>query len=209
MRMRIGMSAIAISAMLTSGALADGIEFPLDASSETTTLELYTEDSNDAYSGGRGMVFHADESLLINGAALYTESSNGLNATFELYEIETTNGNVLDGASLVRSSAGVLQGDLGFHGVKFDQISLSAGQDYLIRVLYDEPADENWFFDFDPEFFGDAPVDLDAVTLIDGTAGGDTTNFVAPYMSLQIVPAPGALALLGVAGLAGRRRRRS
>jgi len=173
-----------------------------------TPFMLYSENTNDGYIGFRGMVFTADVAGSYNGAALYTMSSNGLNATFNLWEINTTVGDVLAGANLVRSVNGVLQGGLGFHGLKFDAITLTAGQDYLLQVGYEEAANENWFFDFDPVTFGDAPVDIGPITLIDGTLGGNTANFVAPYLALQIVPAPGVLALLGLAGLAGTRRRR-
>ena len=69
----------------------------------------------------------------------------------------------------MRSVSGLLQGDLGFWGLKFDDITLTAGQSYLLQVGYEESADENWFFDFDPVVFGDTPVDIGAITLIDGT----------------------------------------
>ena len=208
---RIGLVALAASAFVATGALADGIEFPLDPDQpgENNPLILYSNNTNDGYSSFRGMVFTANEDVLINGAALFTQATNPLGATFELYTVVATNGNVLAGATLERQVRAELQGDLGFHGTKFDPFVLIEGDSYLLRVGYSEAADENWFNDFDPNFFGDPPVDLGPVTLIDGTLGGDTSNFVAPFMALQIVPAPGALALLGAAGLVARRRRRA
>lgn len=205
MRVRIFASVVVLAPLACAGlAKADG---PLLQMDPLTPFGLYTQNTNDGYSGFRGMVFTANVAAAYNGAALWTKSTGGLNATFNLYEINTTVGDVLQGANLVRSVSGVLQGDLGFWGLKFDAITLTAGQSYLLQVGYDESADENWFFDFDPLVFGDLPVDIGAITLIDGTAGGNTSNFVAPYLALQ-VPAPGVLALLGLAGLAGTRRRR-
>ena len=206
MKNRICALAFVVAPLACAGLVkADGILLPLDP---LTNFMLYSQNTNDGYSSFRGMVFIADEALAYNGAALFTASSNGLNVTFELYEIFTTVGNVLNGANLVRSTSGLLQGSLGFHGLKFDDITLIPDQAYLLRVGYEEAADENWFYDFDPVVFGDLPVDIGPVTLIDGTLGGDTSNFVAPPLALQIVPAPATLALLGLAGLAGVRRRR-
>lgn len=192
------------AAMGASTAMADGFLLDMDPG---TNFQLYSQNTNDGYAGFRGMVFVADEAIVANGAYLYTASSNGLNAVFNLWEVENTEGNVLDGANLVASTDAFLQGSLDFHGAKFSPVTLQPGQAYLLQVGYDEAADQNWFFDFDPNFFGDPPVDIGPITLIDGTAGGDTGNFVAPRMGLQYVPGPSALALLGL-GLVGARRRR-
>ncbi len=115
-------------------AMAEGIPLDLDPG---TAFGLYTTNTNDGYAGFRGMVFVADEAITINGAALYTAAANGLTARFELWETISTEGDVLAGASLVRNANDTLQGDLGFHGVKFDNYTLSVGQSYLIRVGYD------------------------------------------------------------------------
>jgi hypothetical protein len=56
-------------------------------------------------------------------------------------------------------------------------------------------------------------VNLGAVTIMDGREGFDsgsgTSNVFAPFLRLGIVPGPGALALLGLAGACANRRRRS
>jgi hypothetical protein len=201
MKLKICLAAAAV-AFVAANVQAQNI--PLDPGK---VLKHYSSNTNDGYSSYRGVVFTADEAFQVLGADLWTKASNPLNATFELYEIVVTNGNVLQGATLVDSFNAALAGDIGFHGGDFDApVNMDAGQDYLLRVGYSEPADENWFFDFDPDYFGDPPVDIGPVTLIDGTLGGDTSNYVMPYMNLR-VPAPGALALLGLAGLVTRRRR--
>lgn len=204
--MRVSLTAAAAVALTSGLAVADGIPLDLDPG---TNFMLYSTNTNDGYGNGRGMVFTANQTFDVNGAALYTSSSAGLNATFELWDTNgITNGDVLGGAVLIASANATLVGGLGFHGEKFADTTLQAGNSYLLRVHYQEPADENWFFDFDPGVFGDLPVDIGEVTLIDGTAGGNTSNFVAPFLQLQIVPAPGSVALLGVAGLMAVRRRR-
>ena len=144
MKARIGALALVVAPLACAGVVkADGILLPLDPG---TNFMLYTQNSNDGYSSFRGMVFIANEALTYNGAALFTSSSGGLNATFELYEISTTVGNVLAGANLVRSTSGLLQGSLDYHGLKFSDITLVVDQAYLLRVGYGEAAAENWFF---------------------------------------------------------------
>ena len=52
--------------------------------------------------------------------------------------------------------------------------------------------------------------DIRSIRLQTGDTGsGDTVNYTMTNFSYSAVPAPGALALLGVAGLAGGRRRRA
>lgn len=183
------MHKIAIAVLLIAAmpviAVAECIPFPLDV--DNGTFDLYTTNSNDGYSSYRGVVFTCDEATLVCGAELWTKSTGGLNATFEIYSIVITSGYVLGGATMVGSFNAFLQGDLGFHGGELDEpITMDAGQSYLLRVGYSESADENWFFEFDPVVFGHDPVDLGRFTVIDGTLGGDTGNFVMPLMSLLI-----------------------
>ncbi|UCD75856.1 MAG: hypothetical protein JSV91_02845 [Phycisphaerales bacterium] len=194
--------AAAVLALPVVAAQADFL--PLDPG---TDFIHYSSNSNDGYSSYRGVVFVANEAIVITGAGLYTKSTGGLNANFRLWETMYTYGDVYAGATLVRDFNAVLQGDLGFHDGHCDDYTLIPGQSYLLQVGYGEAAEENWFFNFDPDYFGHDPVNIGAVTLIDGTLGGHTSNFVMPFMQLVWVPAPGALALLGLGLLPARRRR--
>lgn len=175
-------------AALSVGSFASGDTLiELDASS-VTPLELFTTDDNDLYDIGRGVLFTADSSFTVNGADLFTTPDGGLDATFELYELNTTaGGDILADATLLRSASATLMGGLGFHGTTFDPVRLEGGQDYLIRVSYDEDAAQNWFFDYDQS--GDPPVDLGPVTVIDGETNGSTGNTVMPFMALRANPA--------------------
>ena len=119
-------SVVVVAPLACAGLVkADGDLLAMDPG---TPFSLYTQNTNDAYNGFRGMVFTADVAAAYNGAALWTKSAGGLNATFNLYEINTTVGDVLQGANLVRSVSGVIGGDLGFHGLKFADITLTANQ---------------------------------------------------------------------------------
>ncbi len=181
-QIRFSMIAVAMGcAVLVSAAVAD--ELPLDPGKQ---IIHYTSNSNDGYSSFRGMVFTANEDFEITGLGLYTKSEGGpLNATIEVYQIVVTQGNVLAGATLIGSGNGPLQGPLGYHNANLNApAAVKAGSSYLVRFGYTQAADENWFYDFDPNAHGDPPVDLGLVTIIDGTMGGGTGNTVAPSIQL-------------------------
>ena len=201
-------SLLGIAALSLVAANAQAQNLPLDPGPDYPPLSLFSTFSNDGYNSFRGTVFQANNSFTVVGADLWTAApSSGLNATFELYEVVNTNGNVLAGATLLGSFGATLTGPIGWYGGDFAAgIPLSAGSNYFVRAGYQEAADENWFFEFDPLVFGHAPSNIGDVTIIDGTLGGDTGNFVMPFLNLR-VPAPSSAALLGLAGLALRRRR--
>jgi hypothetical protein len=181
------------------------------------TFFKYSHNVNDGYATGRGMVFRADESIIVDGAAFFNEDDEGLFATFALYSVVSTSGDVLSGATLLRSVTSVIAvGPVEYYGVKFPPLQLAAGQHYLLRISYPDISEQNWFYDFDPVVFGSTPVDIGPVTLIDGEAEGNTSNFVAPPLALQLYPCPADcgtidgsvgvvdfLALLGQWGLVG------
>ena len=97
MRLRILASVIVIAPLACAGLVkADGELLAMDP---LTPFSLYTQNTNDGYNIFRGMVFTADVAAAYNGAALYTKSTGGLHATFNLYEINTTVGDVLQGAN--------------------------------------------------------------------------------------------------------------
>ena len=72
--------AAAVLALPVVAAQADFL--PLDPG---TGLIHYTSNSNDGYSSYRGVVFEANEAIVVTGAGLYTKSAGGLNATFRLW----------------------------------------------------------------------------------------------------------------------------
>ncbi|RJP32192.1 MAG: hypothetical protein C4547_14315 [Phycisphaerales bacterium] len=180
-RFTIAAALLACGGWVVAPAAAD--ELKLDPGKP---IKHYTSNSNDGYSTGRGMVFTAQESFELTGLGLYTKAeSTPLNATLEVYKIVVTRGNVLAGATLVGKGTGPLRGPLEYHNVDLDAaVNIEDGASYLVRFLYPEAAQENWFYDFDPVRFGDPPVDLGLVLLIDGTQGGNTGNFVAPPIQL-------------------------
>lgn len=174
-------AAIALGGGVTVQAVAD--EIPLDPGTE---FRLFTQNTNDGYASFRGMVFTANENLTLDSLGLYTKKASGaLNATFEVWKVVVTRGDVHQGATKIGQGTGQLTGALEFHNLDLDApVALVAGSHYHVRVGYPDAAEENWFYEFDPVFFGDPPVNIGPVTLIDGTLGSDTSNFVAPFMQL-------------------------
>lgn len=195
-------------------ALAAGSALTLDPGAP---FIKFSHNTNDGYIDGRGMIFRADQAIIVNGAAFFNEDDEGLFATFALYSVVSTSGDVLAGATLLRSVTSIIAiGDVRYYGVTFPALQLVANQNYLLRISYADISEQNWFYEFDPIVFGSAPVDIGPITLIDGEAAGNTGNFVAPPLALQLSPCQwdcgnvdqsvgvvDLLALLGQWGLVG------
>ena len=97
---------------------------------------------------------------------------------------------------------------LGFYAVSVDAL-LSSGSYYEIAFDVGGAWGQG---DFDMELFSfqappDAPFDVGPFRVRDGLSGGNPGNTVMPHIS--VLPAPGALAILGLAGVIAPRRRRN
>ncbi len=147
---------------------------------------LFTSNSNDGYSAARGTVFTANANFSVSGASLWTNEINGtpIVATWNLWQTTSYPGNV-NGVLLATANV-TWNVDLGttFYDVTLPSaVNLVAGARYHIEVRFNEPAEENWFYNYN---IGTNNVGL--VTVEDGTLGGDTSNTVMPYIRLQTAP---------------------
>lgn len=159
---------------------------------------------------GRSIYFTADEDFSIKGFGIF---GNLINQSFDVVIYE---GNGVDQAAgsqlaIVTSNAG--SGIFEWNDMSIN-FSFAAGSDYIINW---RPTDGNssWVNQLEYASWGNSgtdDVDLGIVTIRDGREGFDANSFsnsVVAHHRFLIVPAPGALALLGVAGLVSRRRRRT
>ena len=97
------------------------------------------------------------------------------------------------------------------YGVEFGGYDQSFGFDYVgdFSSGWDSSSSGSYSASFDLTGVGLA--DIATVMFADGYSSGASTdnwNGSMTIAGVDVVPAPGALALLGLAGLAGRRRRR-
>lgn len=175
-----------------------------------TPLEVSLADGVGFYSNGQGALFHANTDFTLFSVGLTSHFYDSISITYEVYQVSTTVGDVLTGSTLLGSSTiNTTNPEYGSHTASVGSISLFAGNDYLVRAVYEGDAINNWYYTFDPEMFGDSPVDLGDVTLLDGTAAGNTSiGFFLPEFTLSTIPAPPSMLAIAVAGFVTSRRRR-
>lgn len=169
------------------------------------TFDFYTQDFNDGYNngyGGRGVLFTVSAPLRAETYWWTNQVPQGTQLTWRLFE----DGNVVD-----TRTSNALDGGLYDHRVTTDYL-LTPGHQYDLNIKHEaEIGTRNYFYAYDPNFFGDAPFNVGVIKVSDGELGGPFggDNFVMPRMGIDAaVPAPGAAALLGLAGLSAARRRR-
>lgn len=193
-----------IFALTTLAAIGAAQQVNLDPG---TGLNLFTTNTNDGYAGGRGMLFTMNSNATLGSFGFYTDIASGP-VSFTLRQVFTLSGNVNAGSTLLNTTNGNIGGaGLGYYDLNIagGPITLVAGNNYHLEITYSQAANQNYFYNWN----GVPPVNVGAFHLVDGTAGGDTGNTVAPGMRVgTIVPEPASMAVLGLGALALLRRRR-
>ena len=210
-------------ALLTAGMTANAQQFIINANDSTGAYPSFAQSQANGDPAPYGDYVYAPAPLNTSSTA-YT-AAYGTN-TFSTSETSNTLR-----AEAIWDGAGSAGFGYGFNNIQaFFQVSQDAdlvlswdvsGTDGFVSAIVIEDASGTTLLDVDP-LAGDALSGSETVSLTAGTdyafIGGMTNGGFGPFIEVanetqfiqaQLVPAPGAMGLLGVAGLAATRRRRS
>ena len=198
-------SLIAIGFAAASAATGAPIVFvaPNDAG------RVFTTNSNDSWSGGRGIGFNVSSSQVINSVGVYQNLSNKA-LSYGLYEISSPTGGFSKTATLRSGSATVNTSGLEFIDFSFADLTLLTVKNYLLEFSFSGNSAQNFFYNN-----GNVAWSQGAYTKLEGTASSSFSNSVVGEFRLNNtnqVPEPGTVFLIGVAVLglaAGRRARKA
>jgi hypothetical protein len=184
-------------ALLVSASLAQAQTLVLDPG---VPLTLFTTNSNDGYNPGRGVVIQDNSPITITAVGLFTQPpASGFNPTWTIWQTTSYPSSNVNNILLETVTPGTqgVNGGLAYYDTTLTTpITLVPGNLYHFQISYVESAQQNWFYNFN---LGNN--NIGAVSVLDGTLGGDDSNTVMPGMRLQLsaaVPEPTTLSLMGI-----------
>jgi hypothetical protein len=214
------LAAVVVVMAGVAAAQADPISFvpPTDPSGN-----IYSTNTNDGWFSGRGIVFTALRPVSLSSVSLLHDLT-GLDLAFQVAAVEGTEGEVTNGQTIVRAGARtVTTSGLEWIPFSFEPLQLVAGSSYHIQFSFDGSGNQNFFYNNCASFQANNPntcfepqvrYTVGPFANIDGTAGGNTSNFVQPAVRVEAaevapVPEPATIVLFATgAALAGTRRLR-
>lgn len=190
-------SGIAFAAAMVVSAQASAVAIEFVPPNDTTG-QVFTTNSNDGWSGSRGIGFQVDSAKTLSSVGLYQDLTN-ISLSYGVYEISSLSGTFTRLTTLRSGSATVSTSGLEWIDFGFADLTLDVAKNYLIDFSFSGNSNQNFFYNNNNIAWAQ-----DGYTGLEGTAGSGFSNFVvaAFRVNATTVPEPGTLALLGI-GLAG------
>lgn len=176
-----------------------------------TVGHVFSTNTNDGYTFGRGVVFVPTAAFTLTSVGLYHDLTN-VALSYALSTAPSATGFVGGGTILRTGTLTANTTGLQFVDFSLAAITLQAGQAYHLSFAHNGAANQNFFYDQS----GAQPYAQAGFASIDGTQANDTSNFVLSRIRLNGagggVPEPAAWALMlagfGLVGSAMRTTRR-
>lgn len=172
---------------------------------------VYTQNSNDGWSGRRGIGFEVTEAKTINSVGLYQHLTK-IGLSYWVSEISSLTGNFTRTALLRSGTAMTTTQGLSWVDFSFADLDLSVGKKYLIEFAFDGNSKKNFFYNN-----ANVAWSQNGFAGLEGTASNSFGNSVVAAVrvgaedQVSAVPLPAGLPLLlggmAVMGWMGRRRR--
>jgi hypothetical protein len=171
---------------------------------------VWSTNSNDGWSSGRGIGFTVGQNTMINSVGLF-QNLNNVTLNYGVYEVSALTGNFNRNATLRSGSRTVTTVGLEWIDFSFSDLNLAVGTDYLVEFSFSGNSGQNFFYNN-----GNVAWNQGVFQGLEGTISNTFDNYVTGGFRVDAaastdVPEPGSLFLFGAAalGLAAARRRRA